>query len=204
MCRKSPGACCRYRAVGQVEQLQQCRSAEFAAAMSYTGGPGRVGGRAPDGKGRGRASAVPFLPAPLPGPGHCSLLRSQNGAAGRCPQVRAPRRLSSVYTLAFRLLAASDLGFCRPCPRVPASVLEVYPPNLSTPAWLPRTSMPQVALSQVSAIDQSAGSAFVAIAAPSPAQRLNKMPQLPSPRACPGLGDAPASWATSKYLGDLG
>lgn len=50
--------------------------------MSYTGGSGRVGGRAPCGEGPGRARAVPGSTAPPPEPGHCPLLRSQNGAAG--------------------------------------------------------------------------------------------------------------------------
>lgn len=102
--------------------------------------------------GTGACPAAPGSPAPSPGPGHCPLLRSQNGAAGRWPQVRAPRLLSALC-LHTRVMTTRGLSFCRWCPRAPPSALDVSPPNTSTPAWPPRT--PQVPFSQVSALTVS-------------------------------------------------
>lgn len=122
---------------------------------------------------------------------------------GSCP-LSLGTSVLCVGTLASRLLAAGDVGFCRPFLRVPASAPEISPPNLHCSLAFSDLDASGGHFLGLGFSDQSVGSAAVAIVAPSLAQRSCKMSQLPPPCACPGLGEAPDPGARSQYLEGLG
>lgn len=187
MCGRGPGDCFGVCCVGRAGQLPELWGAVFAAAMSYTGRPGRVGvdprvgrdGHAP-GPSRARLRRPRGLDTAL-----CAIPKWRRG-----PVASAPRssRLGAPFLCAHKLMSQSlslealisAAGACGPWSgRLKAVSHRRLPgPASSDPDGPGRRS------SGLGPSDQSSGSAAVASQSP------RKMPQ---PRApTPGPGRDPA------------